>query len=164
MLDASTFRQVFIPYHRRLYLLALRLLGDSDEAKDAVQDLYLRLWEKRDTLVISDNPEGFLMMSMRNHCISSLRTRRQSVDIDKVADHSGDDLSEAIESRDRVAYMIRLIETLPPAQRDALTMRDLHGCEMSEIEQELNVSASNARTLLSRARTALRKHFQNRAI
>lgn len=165
MLDASKFKQLFIPHHRRLYLLALRLLGDSQEAQDAVQDLYIRLWEKRDSIVITDNPEGFLTMSMRNFCISRLRTRRTTVALEHASDRSFDDDVEAgIDSRDRVAYLLRFIDTLPPAQRQALTMRDIDGCEMSEVEATLNVSTANARTILSRARTALRKHFQNREL
>ncbi|MDE5607919.1 MAG: RNA polymerase sigma factor [Muribaculaceae bacterium] len=161
MLDASTFKQVLIPHHRRLYLLALRILGDRDEAQDAVQDLYMRLWEKRDTIEINDSLSGFLSMSMRNHCVSQLRSRKQSVDLDQALQTSGEDLSAAIESRDRMSYLVKFIETLPPTQREALMMRDLQGCEMSEIEDVLKISSSNARTILSRARTALRKHFEN---
>ena len=161
MLDASTFKEVLIPHHRRLYLLALRILGDHAEAQDAVQELYLRLWERRDTIEINKNLGGFLTMSMRNYCISQLRQRKPSVDLNQAARTSGEDVAEAVESRDRVTMLVDYIETMPPAQRDALIMRDLQGCEMSEIEQTLNISSGNARTILSRARAALRKHFEN---
>ena len=46
----TDFKTRFLPLHKELYRVALRMLGESNEAEDAVQNLYLRLWERKDEL------------------------------------------------------------------------------------------------------------------
>lgn len=160
MTDADTFKQRFLPLNGRLYLLALRLLGDTDEAKDAVQDVYLRLWEERRSLDGVESPEGYVIRMLRNRCIDRIRGRRPADPLEAVERPDDADVEQEVENRDSIARIVDIMEDLPPAQRDALRMRDFEGHEMREIETRLNVSADNARMLLSRARAAIRQQFR----
>ena len=53
-MDAASFKKMFLPYHRKLYKVAFRLLENEDDARDVLQDAYLKLWDKRDALGIID--------------------------------------------------------------------------------------------------------------
>lgn len=161
MLDAKTYNDLLLPLHNRMYILALRMLADSDEAMDAVQEVYLCLWEKRADISVAEGVEGFLATSVRNHCISRLRSRRNFLPAEAIAElpAPGTPL-EYTEYRDRINHVAAYMDTLPPAQRQAIILRDIEGREMQEVEAALGVSAGNARTILSRARTALRKYFE----
>ena len=49
-MDASDFKQKFLPYHRKLYRSAFLVLGNAQDAEDMVQEAYLKLWQKRNEL------------------------------------------------------------------------------------------------------------------
>ena len=49
-MDANDFKRLFLPYHRKLYRVAFRLLGNVQDAEDMVQEAYLKLWKRREEL------------------------------------------------------------------------------------------------------------------
>ena len=55
-MDAESFKKEFLPYHRKLYCIAYRLLENAADAEDLVQEAYLKLWDKRECLAITSNP------------------------------------------------------------------------------------------------------------
>ena len=57
-MNASEFKQRFLPLNARLYKAAYLMLGNEDDAKDVVQDVYLKLWDKRDSLNHIYNDQG----------------------------------------------------------------------------------------------------------
>ena len=56
-MDAESFKKEFLPYHRKLYCIAYRLLENAADAEDLVLEAYLKLWDKREGLAIISNPE-----------------------------------------------------------------------------------------------------------
>lgn len=161
-MDTETFKQRYLPLNGRLYMLALRMLGSGDDARDAVQDIYLKLWEMRGRLDEVERSEAFVVTLMRNHCLDVIRCRHTAEPLeacDTAVEARAVDPEHAIDCRDRLKRVVEAIENLPQAQRQAITMRDIGGYEMKEIEDALDVSADYARTLLSRARRSIRKLF-----
>lgn len=146
-----------------MYSEALRILGDSADAEDAVQDVYVRLWERSDELVQVDNIRAYVMAMVRNRCISLLGSPRRAVVADTDGGkglrtaHAG--FADEVEIRDRVRSVMELIGTLPGKQRQVIMMHDVEGRSNEEIERSTGLSADNVRQLLSRARRAVRSHF-----
>ena len=62
-MDSVRFKELFLPYHRRIYQVAFRLLGNSDDAEDMVQETYIKLWERREELSQVRNAEAFFNVS-----------------------------------------------------------------------------------------------------
>ena len=62
-MDANQFKEQFLPYHAKLYRVAFRLMGNTLDAEDMVQEAYLKLWKKRDEL-----PND--IQSMEGYCIT----------------------------------------------------------------------------------------------
>lgn len=62
------FKKQYLPLHRRLYTLAIKSLGDSSEAQDAVQTLYLKLWERQRQLDDIENRWSFCAKILLNIC------------------------------------------------------------------------------------------------
>ena len=58
----------FLPYHRKLYCIAYRLLENAADAEDLVQEAYLKLWDKREGLAIISNPEAFSVTLVKKLC------------------------------------------------------------------------------------------------
>lgn len=144
----------FLPYHRKLYCIAYRLLENAADAEDLVQEAYLKLWDKREGLAIISNPEAFSVTLVKNMCFDLLRSgkytlSRQSVELAEVHNMSQ---ADNFEVRDEVQQVRHIIAHLPVQQQKIVTLRDVKGCSYEEIEQVTGLNATNVRVLLSRAR------------
>lgn len=160
-MDAESFKKEFLPYHRKLYCIAYKLLENAADAEDLVQEAYLKLWEKREGLAVISNPEAFSVTLVKNMCFDLLRSgkyvqNRQCVELTEVQHVSqADDL----EARDEAQQVRHIISGLPLQQQKIVTLRDVKGCSYEEIEQVTGLNATNVRVLLSRARKKIREEF-----
>ncbi len=160
-MDATAFKKMFLPYHRKLYAVALRLLGNEEDAEDLLQEAYLKLWDRRETLSAIDHPEAFCVTLVRRMCLDLLRSasyqrERQQTGLDDailLAEPDG------TQERDDVRVVQMLIGRLPEPQRRVVRLRDIEGCPYEEIEQLTGLSAVNIRVMLSRARKKIREDF-----
>ena len=169
-MDTEEFKTFLAPLYRRMYAVAFAVLGDRDEAADAVQDSVMRLFEMRRRLGAAEGigrPESFAIFVVRNHSIDRLRelSRRRAVtvDVDTVADD--DALSAGGDSENGDADTLRRVRSLmaglAPRQREVLEMTSVGGMDVRDVAGELNLSENNVRQLLSRARNRLRRLFEN---
>ncbi|MDE5664403.1 sigma-70 family RNA polymerase sigma factor [uncultured Duncaniella sp.] len=157
-MDIVTFKELFIPMNRLLYGQALRMLRDPIEAEDVVQDIYVRLWERRSELIGIDNPQAYAVTMLKNRCLNLVNSKRFTEDLEGLQ-IANEPLSDSLELRDRVGAVMNLIGELPDRQRQVIVMHDVDGCPKEEIERVTGLSADNVRQLLSRARRFIRNHF-----
>lgn len=160
MTDATLFMETYLPYSRLMYVEAVRLLGDSGDAEDVVQDVYARLWQRRDALGAIDNKRAYVMAMVRNRCLTLIDGRpagRVELDAPEASGIGTDGADLAI--RDRAELVMKLIDALPSVQRVVITMHDVEGRPNDEIVRDTGLSADNVRQLLSRARRAIRSRF-----
>ena len=135
-----------------LFRAALAILGDVQEAEDAVQDTFLRYLEKRPELRDGDHEKAWLLKVTANRCKSILRTRRRRptvelLDIYPVPEEGG--------SRE----LMEAILTLPANQRSAVHLHYYEGYTSEEIGAILGQRPGTVRSHLSRARDALRRYL-----
>lgn len=77
--DRTAFREVYDHYHELFYVIARRYLNREDLARDAVQDLFVTLWMKRDRLNESGSIGGYLRIVLRNQLLNHLRDRKREI-------------------------------------------------------------------------------------
>ena len=163
-MNATEFKQQMLPLNANLYRMAFKLMGNEDDAKDVVQDTYLKLWNMRDSIHNIDNPLAYCLSIVKNMCLDRHRAARLNL-IDKPPEQlqvaGNDSASKHIEQQQTHQLLNQCLARLPVQQQQVLRMRDLAGCSMQEIERATNLTAVNARVLLSRARKSLRKQFLN---
>ena len=160
-MDAESFKKEFLPYHRKLYCIAYRLLENAADAEDLVQEAYLKLWDKREGLAIISNPEAFSVTLVKNMCFDLLRSgkyalSKQLVELTEVHTVAP---ADNLEIRDEVQQVKNIIARLPEQQQRIVTLRDVKGCSYEEIEHATGLNATNVRVLLSRARKRIREEF-----
>lgn len=163
MMPASLFKQLLLPLYPRLQRVALRLLGNAEDAEDMVQEVYLKLWSKRDTLPEVKDMEAYCVTLTKHMCIDRLRLAEvERVDEKEVALPlaATDDVAGDAERRDAVEHVCRIIGTLPENQQQVITLRDMRECTFEEIEEITGLTATNIRVLLSRARKTIREKFK----
>ena len=113
-MDASEFKQRFMPFHRRLYRVGYHLTGNAQDAEDLLQDTYLKLWQKRDDLRHEAITEAYLVTLMQNLYKDQRRLKRidTSEDIEDHADPPDErSLAETIEATDEARQMGTLMDT-----------------------------------------------------
>jgi RNA polymerase sigma-70 factor (ECF subfamily) len=156
---AKDFKTDVLPMSNKLLRFALQILQDDEEAKDVLQDTFLKLWQKRDDLGKVENLEAFAIRMIRNRCLDVIRARRtvsmEVVKKNKLADEVSSD-SELLENADSVGLIKRIISGLPELQRTVIQLRDIEQFEYEEIAEATELNVNAIRVNLSRARKKVR--------
>lgn len=149
------FCSVWIPLGERLLGTATALLGSQQDAEDALQDLYIKLWQQRDTLDSVYNPGGYATRVLKNLCIDRLRAKKPTIQLPPELEGFENE-STRIENVEQTRILAAAIQKLPKSQRQVLEMRTLYDLSYEEISQKTGMSQLTLRVLLSRARKTLR--------
>jgi len=162
--EARARREAFAALHKEhasgVFNLALRLLGNREDAQDVSQDVLLKAYEK-----LGDpgelNQRAWLYRVTVNACYDHLRARKRKPAVPwdpelELALPPTIDRCELAELRRQIAEAFRCV---PPAQRAALLLREIHGMHTDEVAYALGVKTSSAEVTLVRARTSFRHHF-----
>jgi len=160
-MNQKEFLDKVMPFRDRVYRLAKRLLVSSDEAEDATQELYLKLWKNKEKISSYNNVEAFAMTMTKNYCLDQLKSKRAS-NLTLVHSNYKDkeiSLQRKIELVDSMAIMKKLIDELPEKQRIIIQLRDIENYEFAEIAKILNMEPTAIRVALSRARKTMREKF-----
>lgn len=158
-MNQTEFARLLLPLKQKIYCFALSIVGNSDEAEDVTQDLYEKLWQRRDSLDGLNNIEGFVMSSVRNLSIDHIRSRR--LHRDKLAEVKSDqrNASWPSETFDMVEIVSRVIGSLPERQRQVIHLRDVEGYEIEQIATIMELEQTNVRVILSRARRLVKEQI-----
>lgn len=132
-----------------------RWLGNRDDASDAMQDTFVKLWSRKDT-----PSEGLVMTAMRNTCIDSLRRRRNTDPISDSIPETDEGGQDATELYDEVNRLI--MSVLSPRDREIMLMRDRDGYELDAIAARTGLTEANIRVILSRSRRTVRQIYIQR--
>ena len=154
------FKKEVLPLQRKLYSYSLRLLGNPEDAKDAVQEVFIKLWKRRETLEEYRSLEAFSMRVTRNLCLDRLKAKKPEYIEEKtlhLVRTSESTPAELLEIKETDVRVKEIISALPENQRSVIHLRDIEGYEFKEMGEILNMDLNNIRVLLSRARKAVRK-------
>lgn len=159
---AKDFKTKVLPVSNKLLRFATRFLKDEDEARDVVQDIFLKLWQKREQLAEIENIEAFAMRMTRNRCLDIIRAKKVvpiDAETDRKLKEETVDVHVKVEISESANQIVQIIKKLPDLQRRVMEMRDLQQFTYEEIAEmtELNVNA--IRVNLSRARKKVRDEF-----
>lgn len=159
-MELENFISTFMPLRKKLQSFARGMLLNDDDAEDAVQEAYLRIWKIRDTLVNHPNAQGFMMQTLKNICIDKIRAEKTNVSLDFInLSDSGTNPYLHTEQSDSIHLVKQIIETLPELQKRILVMRDVEGYELSEIAQIIGSETTAVTMNLSRGRKKVREKF-----
>lgn len=153
------FIDVFVPLQDGLYRVAYHILESGDDALDAVQDLYAKLWTRRDVLDGIENPRAYCITLLKNACLDRVRSaqHRNTVKLDDFMAHGTSEYSPDDEAAQRLGIVMRAIRELPPGQRRVLEMKVLRDMTYEDIQKETGMNYLSLRVMLSQARRKLKK-------
>ena len=159
------FQNDLLPLKNKLYRLAQRITLDSLEAEDVVEDTLVRVWERRKSLTDVENLEVYCLTICRNLALDRAeRKDAQHAALDANFDAPADTtaLPDAqLEADERLAWVRRTFETLPEKLRTALQLRDIDGHSYQEVATAMDISESDVKVTLHRARQALKEKLSH---
>ena len=160
-MSAEEFKKQYLPYQQKLYRIAIRLLEDSFEAEDIVQETFIKLWDKRDDLHHIDNCESYCIRMVKNLCLDVLRSKRNKTNqpIDEADITENEQVTGQIEIKEDLDHLNYLMELLPEQQKRVLELKHYEGYSTEEIEEITGFSSVHIRVLLSRGRKRIRELF-----
>ena len=137
---------------------ARRLTDEPEDAEDAVQEVLLKLWNKRLDLEQYRSIEAFAMTLTHNVCIDMWRSKRtDNLPLDTVQATVPTETPERLlEIKDEIRLMHEIIDSLPTLQRTIMRMKDIEEYETEEIAEITGCGAEAIRSNLSRARKKVR--------
>ena len=151
--------QIYKLYYKAMYNTSLRIVNDSMEAEDIMQEAFLSAFEKIDTYSGTVSFGAWLKKIVVNRSLDAL-SRRKAIfeDIDShvgIRDDSGDEATRNEEIDVKVEEVKEAIEGLPDGYRIILSLYLLEGYDHDEIAEILSINSSTSRSQLSRAKQKL---------
>ena len=162
--DVSAFEQIVIRYERRVLTLSWRLLGNSDDAQDASQEVFLRAFRFLRRFDRSRPIEPWLVRITVNVCRDfARRTRKQPVGIVESGEPiCVNDPHDDLQAQEQKRHLQHVLQQLPSKERAAIVLRDIDGLTTAEVAQILGSSETTVRVQISNARLKIRKLLKRR--
>jgi RNA polymerase sigma-70 factor (ECF subfamily) len=158
--DRAAFSELYRRTSAKLFGVCLRILRDRAEAEEALQEIYVKIWQRADRYVASNySPISWLVAVARNHCLDVLRGRRpQGEDIDLALDvaDAGPTPEEAVADQGERSRIDACLGQLEPERADAVRGAYLDGFSYEQLAERHNVPLNTMRTWLRRSLMKLR--------
>jgi RNA polymerase sigma-70 factor (ECF subfamily) len=155
---AQQFKELFLSEYGRMYKAAYILLGDEDEAKDAVQDVFARLWDGT-TPLREESQRTFLLTCVRNRCLNIIARRRQNNELDELHEFVDSEKDDG----ELIAAINRYVdERLTPQTSRIIKMHYNEEQSYKDISSELGISLSAVNKHIVQGLRKLRSTFKNR--
>ena len=152
-------------YRRKGFVFAVRILGNGDDAADAVQDGLRALWQHRDEIRCKQEPHVWFFRVLRNRCIDQLRKRRlrrqESLDMDGSADSHSPGPAAAAQCSEFDAHLRSEVERLDAKYREIVLLRDFLDLSYAQIGEVLSLAPGTVMSRLHRARMILRDRLKD---
>jgi RNA polymerase sigma-70 factor, ECF subfamily len=162
--DQSAFAELVIRYQSAVYNMAYRMLGDSSEAEDAAQEVFVRAWNQLRTFQTDRRFSTWLLSIASHYSIDLLRRRKPQAPLDGVALYVQSDEPEPDELvlKQEQREMVReLVASLPDKYRSVTLLRYYGDMSYDEIARATGLTESAVKTQLHRARRMLAEKLAN---
>ena len=140
----SAFEEIYSRYFWRLYLHALKMLGDEDASKDLIQDLFVSLWEKRCESEVPATISAYLFTAVRNRVLNAIehsRVRSQYISsLARFLTETGDSADEALIYQETAWMIEKEVERFPPKMKEVFILSRHHEFSHKEIADQLHLS------------------------
>lgn len=160
----DAFTVIYKRYHKLLYVLAYKYLKSTYSSEDAVQQVFLKLWEARSLLMVNVNLRNYLYTMLKNHVLNEIRNNNSAVEknyeIVQSAPEYEDELLIKIEEQDMMSHFYQAIDHLPEQKRQVCLYKLKGNLSNQEIADKMNISVPTVKTHYAQAIKILRVHFE----
>ncbi|GAB4032029.1 RNA polymerase sigma factor [Spirosoma gilvum] len=162
--DKASLGELYERYYRVLYRYGSRLITDSDLVEDAIQDVFINLWNNRHKLAIVSNVKAYLFTILRRGINQKTRKDELISDITQSPDLAYLEGKGSYEEEEYEKWLIEklaiVLKSLPQRQMDVILLRYYENFQTSEIAAIMGITEKSVRNTLYKALLQLRAHIQ----
>ncbi|MGM9508858.1 RNA polymerase sigma factor [Larkinella sp. GY13] len=162
--DRIAFEHIYYQFESKLFQFALKFTGNRDEAEEVVQEVFVRLWERRHFIDPSRNFDGYLFRITRNIVYNHARHRAYEMAYFKYLDNNYNHTDNLTENRMDFEELQHVLEEifndLPPVRKQIFIMSRIEGLSNAEIAEALQTSTSNIENHIYKALRTIRQKFE----
>lgn len=163
--NEKAFRLLFDLYWERIHSVALILTKKQALAEEMVQDVFLKIWLKRDQLAEVDHFGGYLFTIAKNHIYNQLRKKSlEQPFTDGLEQHFLETTAlptHLLEVKETIQLIEDVVAQLPPQQRSVYELSRHEGLDYHTISDRLGISRSTVKNHMTKALQAIRVHLEN---
>jgi len=159
----DAFNELVRQNSRNLYGYAFRILRNQEEAEDAVQEVFIKLWNLGKKLDEYNSIVALAITMIKNYCIDQIRKKKRFIpeenaerDIQNEDNNSPFELMQSRESED---ILYQIIDHLPDIYKDVIRLREVDDLSYEEISVKTKQNINTIRVTISRARKMIREEF-----
>ena len=162
--DVSAFERLVVLHERAVLRFAQRLLLNREAARDAAQEVFLRLYRSIRSIDERRELSPWLYRTTSNICLDMLRRTRSELSIDLVVEPEVEARNPEQEMRlaQQQQLLLEALRELSPRERQAIVLRDLEGWSTSEVAELLGSTETTVRSQISTGRVKLRNYIMTR--
>jgi len=164
--DREALGSIFREYFRDMVAYGMKIIGSDDLVKDHVQELFIRLWEKRSQLGVVQNVKVYLLISLRNDLLKTIRNNRHNT-LDFTVQNtlfvisSEDFIIEQEQELELVKKVSSCLEKLTDRQREVIYLRFYMNLDFLNLAEMMEMNVQSVRNLLFRALEKIRKEIDD---
>lgn len=164
--DEGALRSIFDHYYAGLLQDAWRITGDTDAARDLVQDVFVELWKKRREIAVHTSLRAYLRRAVLNRALNYLKANRRTAldlpdNLQQIPDTTAADLAQQEDMEQREARVRAAIAALPEKCRIVFMLSRFEQMSHKEIAEKLNISVKTIENQITKAIKILRENLLN---
>lgn len=162
-MEIEYFKLRILPLKDKLFRKALSITESAEEARDVVQEVMMRLWDKRGEWSSISNIEVYSMVIAKNMALDRIRrSGYRSASIDNAKPPTYSDLQHpdrSLERKESAAMVWKVIGMLPLRQQEAIRLREIEELSYAEMAVQMNLSEAQIKITLFRARQKIKEIY-----
>lgn len=159
--DSNAFEILFKRHYANLCRRVNTMLNDEEAAEDVVQQLFMKIWESRDTMVLPDSVAAYLFTAARNRALNYIKSRARKSDNEIPLNNHHDELDhrteESMDAKELQKALYAAIDSLPEKRREVFVLSRFEGKSYKEIAEMLNISVKTVEAQMGKALSTLRE-------
>ncbi|MEK6479975.1 RNA polymerase sigma-70 factor [Catalinimonas sp. 4WD22] len=165
--NESAFEQIYHLYKRPLFNFALRYIKDQALAEDALQEIFIKLWNNKENLDEKLSVKAFLFTCLKNHLLNVIRSEQKRIKYAALASSEksviNNHTEEEVSYHDSIAIVEKGINSLSDQKKKIFRLKIIEGYSNQEIADSLGISEHTVRSQVSKSSKYMRE-FLNKAI
>lgn len=161
--EQELFKQLYLRYRPGLISFACSYLANEGQAEEVVNDVFLGLWKKRETLEYSDDLKSYMFTSVKNRCFNAIRKNKQLSETpieDWDMPVQMHDASQKLEAMELSAQINYLIDEMPPKCRQVFLLSRMEDMSYKEIAAHMEISPKTVENQIGNALKFLKLHIK----
>lgn len=162
------FTTLFKHYHKYIFAFGKKLTHSEELAAEIVQDIFLKLWIKRERMVQIDNFGAYLTRTVQNHSFNVLRQlaqdKRLNSKLNLALTEIDNNTNRLLDYNETVQLLNEALNTLSHQQRTVYTLCHQEGFKYAEAAEKMNISTQTVHEYMKIALAKIRTHFKKNGV